>query len=127
MLEQLNQALSAVKVEPKDEAAAALARHYASLIDNSAPAAKYDKAIAWLVLGASQEDDNADTYTRVITIALSEHSSASDFGPKLLAALTALGMTPAAAGVAVPQPGAVPRSPLDELRKRRQDKAAGTA
>jgi hypothetical protein len=125
LLEQLNAALAAVKIEPKDVATAELARHYAGLIDNAAPAGKYLKALAWLHGGASQEDEKAGDYTDVIMLALSEHSSASDFGPKLLAALTSLGMTPAAAGIIAPTPGAVPRSPLDQLRQRRQEKAQG--
>ena len=124
MLEQLNAALAAVKIEPKDEAAAALARHYADLIDNAAPAGKYLKALAWLHGGANQGDEKAGDFTNTIMLALSEHTSASDFGPKLLAALTALGMTPAAAGITIPTPGSVPKSPLDELRQRRAEKQA---
>ena len=127
MLGQLNEGLGAVELEVKDRPTAALARYYAELLDNAAPAAKYEKALSWLAGGASQEDPKADDYTRVITTALNEHSTASDLGPKLLAALTALGMTPAAAGVAIPKPGAVPQSPLDELRQKRADRRAGNA
>jgi hypothetical protein len=129
MLEQLNEALDAVKIEPKDRPTAALARYYAELLDNAAPAAKYTKALRWLAAGASQDDEKSGDYADLIMTALSEHTTASDLGPKLLAALTALGMTPAAAGIAIPKPGAAPQSPLDELRQRKADKQArqGTA
>ena len=122
MLEQVNRALGAVKIEPKDQATAELARHYARLIDNAAPAAKYAEALVWL-RGC---ETNARTEKFLVTIetALSEHSSSSDFGPKLLAALTALGMTPAAAGTIATPVDTGPTSPLDELRKRRAAKQA---
>jgi hypothetical protein len=45
-------------------------------------------------------------------------------GPKLLAALTALGMTPRARKAVVRDwPPTVPVSPLDELRQRRRSRA----
>lgn len=122
MLEQVNAALSSVQIEPKDAAAAQLARHYAELIDNAAPSKKYAKALDWLATVES-ESPNADEHERTICAALAEHSVASDLGPKLLAALTSLGMTPAAAGgVVVPPPASKPKSPLDELRQRRAEK-----
>jgi hypothetical protein len=46
----------------------------------------------------------------------------AELGPKLLAALTALGMTPAARKAAVPEKSAPTKSPLDELRKRRAER-----
>ena len=64
-LEQgVTNALQDTPMLPRDQATAALALHYAALIDDAAP-----------------DEEQA------ITVA-------SDLGPKLLAALTALGMTP---------------------------------
>lgn len=124
MLEQVDAALAAVEIEPKDAASAELARHYAQLIDNAAPAAKYGEALEWL--NGVETNVRTDKLRLVIVTALSEHSSASDFGPKLLATLTALGMTPAAAGIAVVQPDSKPLSPLDELRLRREQRKSGS-
>lgn len=118
MLEQVENALQAVKIEPKDAATAELARHYAGLIDNAAPAAKYAEALGWL--DGIETNIRTEKLRLIIVTALSEHSSASDFGPKLLATLTALGMTPAAAGGVVQPVSAGPASPLDELRKARE-------
>src|SRR5690349_3187052 len=43
----------------------------------------------------------------------------AELGPKLLQALTALGMTPAARkSIVVDQPAPAPRNPLDELRRK---------
>lgn len=122
MLEQVKQALQAVKIEPKDEATAELARHYAGLIDNAAPHAKYAEALEWL--RERQTNIRTEKFRLLIETALSEHSSASDFGPKLLATLTALGMTPAAAGTVATPVNTGPKSPLDELRDRRAAKQA---
>jgi len=125
VLEQVETALASVKIEPKDQAAAALARHYARLIDDAAPDKKYAEAIEWLA--GVDTNQRTDKFRLTIVAALSEHSSTSDFGPKLLATLTALGMTPAAAGNVVPEPVGKPASPLDELRQRRQDKEKGAS
>lgn len=46
-------------------------------------------------------------------------------GPPLLAALAALGMTPASRKALVKEASSGPTSPLDELRKRRAARAAG--
>jgi len=48
----------------------------------------------------------------------------AELGPKLLAALTALGMTPAARKAAVPTPPERPANPLDELRRKRAERMA---
>lgn len=73
-----------------------------------------DRATADLALRyAAAIDDAADWQDR-------QRDPLAELGPKLLAALTALQMTPAArkAAMAGPEP-AKPRSPLDELRARR--------
>ncbi len=124
MLEQVKQALQAAKIEPKDEATAELARHYAGLIDNAAPAAKYAEALGWL--DGIETNIRTEKLRLIIVTALSEHSSASDFGPKLLAALTALGMTSAAAGTVATPVNTGPNSPLDELRQRRLERESAS-
>ncbi|KXK61959.1 hypothetical protein AWW66_10995 [Micromonospora rosaria] len=47
----------------------------------------------------------------------------ADLGPKLLAALTALGLTPAGRGAKGGAPGGVVAGKLDELRARREQRA----
>jgi hypothetical protein len=65
-----------------------------------------------------------------VRAALSAHTVASDLGPKYLAALAALGLTPAARGVqaAAPAPAEKEKPPevkgtRDELKQRRADRA----
>ena len=123
----LDQALTGAKMQSEDASAVRLARHYAYLLDRAAPASKYAKALEWLADVA--DGDEGAKHAETIRTALSEHSVASDLGPKLLAALTALGMTPAArgalAGKVNPAPDGAVRSPLDELRAKRAAKASG--
>jgi len=85
------------ELDPRDHAAAALAVQYAEHIDDPQD---------W---GDVQRDPLAE------------------LGPKLLAALTALGMTPAARKgiVATAKDEAPKRSPLDELREKRAARGAG--
>lgn len=85
------------EIDPRDQAAADLALAYAAGIDDPQD---------W---GDRQRDPLAE------------------LGPKLLAALAALGMTPAARkGITTPAgPEVVRRSPLDELREKRAARGAG--
>lgn len=122
----LDAALSALSEQPTDEAIVHLARHYARLLDNAAPAGKYAKAVAWierLDCTAAQEQ-----LRLTVLVALAEHSVASDLGPKYLAVLDALGMTPLArarlAGK-VQAPAEAHKSPLDELAARRREMLGG--
>lgn len=125
-------ALSSITVSPEDRGAVALARRYAALMDDAAPAAKYGEALialrgaveflrqldplAWSYLGR---------YMTKVENALAAHSVASDLGPKLLATLTALGMTVTGRGVRGGAPGVVSavESKIDELRARRERRA----
>ncbi|WP_433368390.1 terminase small subunit [Actinoplanes sp. CA-142083] len=107
---------------PRDEATAQLALSYAGLIDEAAPSAVLAKAIDVLEAHIPEENDKArDAWTR-ITVALAEHTVASDLGPKLLAALDALLLTPRSraagekGGKANGQPSG---NPLDELAAAR--------
>lgn len=124
---KFEQAIGALKLSEEDAATVELARTYAELMDNAAPAAKYVEALRWLE-GVDSEDANADRHVRTITAALSAHTVASDLGPKFQAALDALGMTPRARS-ALKKGGMadVPaRSQLDQLAERRAGKSRTT-
>lgn len=113
--------------DPRDAGAEQLARVYATLIDAPAPAARYTKPLALLrrACGAYDDPDAMDAY-RTIRDALGAHSVASDLGPKLLATLDALGLTPKARASAKGGGGDQPRpaDPLDELRAKRRARLA---
>lgn len=94
MLDEVEKALKAVKIDPKDAGTAELARHYARLIDDAAPDKKYAEALAWL--RGCHTNVRTEKFPLIIAAALAEHSVASDLGPKLLATLAALGATPVA-------------------------------
>jgi hypothetical protein len=117
-------ALRDVPLVPADESARALAVHYAAMIDTSAIDGPMADAIRF-VAGAVQlaEDPLIDTAWRKIERALAAHSVASDFGPKYLAALESLGMTPRARRALVREANGAPDSPLDQLRERRRQRA----
>ena len=122
-------ALREADLKPEDGAAKALARRYATLIDEAAPLAKYDEPLKALRQAVSEcSDPGAARHLAKIEAALSAHSVASDLGPKLLAVLTALGMTSAGRSTKGGAGGGVgPVSPvaskLDELRVRRQQRS----
>jgi hypothetical protein len=121
-------ARTAAAVDGRDVGAEQLALVYAGLIDAPAPAAKYTKPLALLrrACGAHDDPDAMDAY-RAIRDALGAHSVASDLGPKLLAALDALGLTPkarAAGGKGASGGQSRPADPLDELRAKRRARLA---
>jgi hypothetical protein len=121
-------ALREAKPEKLDAGAVQLARKYAGLIDNAAVAAKYRKSLeavrSALLASESIEAEDALEHFGKITDALAEHSVASDLGPKLLAVLTSLGLTPAGRGAKGGQNGApAAASALDELKARRASRA----
>lgn len=130
MLRQVNAAIKATTPADDDAATVALAQEYARLIDHAAPAGKYAKALQWLagVADAAEDEKSAD-HARTIVIALSQHTVASDLGPKLLAALDALLLSPRARAaakkaVADAKPAA---NPLDQLAERRAGKSRAPA
>lgn len=88
----LDAALIDAPTLPRDGAAVALARRYAALIDEATPASKYREPLL-LISQALPGDPQIEKAFRTIADALGAHSVASDLGPKLLATLTALGMT----------------------------------
>lgn len=111
--------------DPRDVAAAALAVHYARLIDEPAVAGKYADAIEWLRHLAELEsgDRTVQRHVKLIIIALGEHTVMSDLGPKLQATLDALRLTPKARTGKGGTDAAAPSDPwLDELRARRDRK-----
>lgn len=95
----VKKSLDAAKLDERDAAARALVERYAALIDNATVARKYEKHLDVLKRAARNLDlDAADEAYDVVENALAAHSVASDLGPKFLAALTSLGLTPAARG-----------------------------
>ena len=132
MARSVGSALRAADPQRQDAGAVALARRYAALIDNAAPLAKYTRHLDGLrtalrtldtldALVAAEAWEHFDK----IAEALSAHSVASDLGPKLLAALTSLGMTPAGRGAAKGGQNGTTAGPLDELRARARARRAG--
>lgn len=133
MARAVGASLAAVELAKVDEGAAALCRRYAALIDDAAPAAKFRESIEAVTLAletlAVLDPVVGVDYVKhwaKVTDALAAHSVASDLGPKLLAALTSLGLTLAGRGikgVSNGTPNAKPRTRTDELRERRQSRA----
>ncbi len=130
----IERSLSALTLEQTDQGARDLALLYAQLIDDPKAAEKYTKALRLVSEAVSSfaddlpitAGDQMRTAWDRISSALAEHTVVSDLGPKLLATLTALGMTPAGrAAKSAPAPppanGAVakPAPILTELEKAR--------
>ncbi|HZN70145.1 MAG TPA: hypothetical protein VFC00_00445 [Micromonosporaceae bacterium] len=112
-------ALKAAGPPPADAAAVALVKRYAALIDEATPRSVYAEHLRGLRAAVSGNEAAAKHLQRVED-ALGAHSVASDLGPKLLAALTALGLTAAGRGGVKGGPGvSAVAGKLDELRARR--------
>ena len=113
MVEAVSAAVSASQAKPGDEAAVALALHYARLIDDA-------EAVAAALADVVPEGDHEAGVLWRLKAKVDAHTVASDLGPKLLAALTALGLTPVARssvkGGEVVDAGA---DPLAQLRAKR--------
>lgn len=116
MSEAIEAALVDAPTLTRDEAAVALARRYAALIDEATPASKYREQLL-VITEALPRDDHVELALRKIVDALGAHSVMSDLGPKLLATLTALGMT--ATGRAPKVGGGIGPQVDDELAKLR--------
>ena len=95
--DSLADALILAKIPPWGAGTVALAQRYAALLDEAAPARKYDKALRTLgaAVGLYAGDDASAVVEAFDAVrdALGQHSVASDLGPKLLATLAALNMT----------------------------------
>lgn len=120
----LAEALRNLEVLDRDRAAVQLAKRYAALIDEATPASKYRDPMRLINRSLNPGDEQAAQAFAKIADALAAHSVMSDLGPKLLAVLTALGMTPAGRGVKAPpaEPDDKPKGKSDELRQRREDR-----
>lgn len=119
LVPEVTKALQAAQTAPEDVAAVALAVRYAELLDEAAVSQQYAEAVKLVDSALDQGNPLvARAWSRIVS-ALAEHSTASDLGPKLLAALTSLGATPAARKDAAKGGAKVvnlPASPLTALR-----------
>ena len=88
--------LASADLTLRDQAAAALLRHYAALMDRAESLSKMAIAV-WDDLSLEDIDGRKRLYK--LEQAVAAQSVASDLGPKLLAGLTALGCTLAGRGV----------------------------
>lgn len=124
----LERALDGAQVPVQSAAAVELARRYARLLDEPAVAAKYRQPLNMLrkafahfaetINMTPTEAKSLEMAEITIVTALGEHSVASDLGPKLLAALTALNMTLPVTKPAekTGEPSVKPAGPLADVR-----------
>lgn len=122
--------IDAAGIGTRDQATAELAIRYATLIDRAAAAGKYRRALDWL----AELEDADHRHVQTIRQALAAHTVMSDLGPKLLAALESLRLTPHArdaaglAGAINPgSAGAQPNNVLDQLADARARKSGAAA
>jgi hypothetical protein len=123
---ELNKALKILKPDARDAATVALARRYAKELDD---AAKISKQLVKPLRDLLELDP--DLHDRFLSLAtrIEETAVAATIGPKMLAALEQLQMTPRArvqlmkgnSNVGSPSPN----SPLDELRAKRDNRVYG--
>jgi hypothetical protein len=114
---------AATDKQARDGGAVALAKRYATLIDDAAPLAKYREPLRALRRAVDEcSDPRAGKELDKIEAALAAHSVASDLGPKLLDVLRQLGLTVAGRPAAKEggAPGAAVASAIDEFTERRQ-------
>lgn len=92
---QVAATLSHLELKPEDAAVAELAREYARTIDTA-------RIIAAQLARMPVTEDNAEELAK-LRAKVAAHSTMADIGPKLLAALDALGATPKARAAAKDQ------------------------
>jgi hypothetical protein len=129
---KLEEALILAQIDAQGAAGVELARRYARLLDDAAPGKAYVEALA--LMGRAMDHyaecekwppmelRRIDKARETITVALAEHSVASDLGPKLQSILAALGLVlPAAAPKQKAAPDVQPSgdTPADELARQR--------
>lgn len=120
MARAVAEALATIKARPEDAGAAELCRRYAELLDAATPSSVYRRHLRAIHTALTTgEPDDAYEALEKITDALAAHSVASDLGPKLCAALTALGLTLAGRG-AGKGGGPVVGAGASEFEKRRE-------
>lgn len=109
LAEKVRETVEKLQLQPEDVAVAALAVEYAVTIDNAAELARVAEALPF-------DPDTAAQVARLKT-RVEAHAVMADVGPKLLAALDALGATPKArAAAGKPAPGGA-KSKLATLRE----------
>jgi hypothetical protein len=124
----LDEALTTAPVLPRDAAAVELARRYAALLDESSPLEAYRVPLTRLRRLVDRMGDERDKAAfGAMADALGRHSTASDLGPKLLAVLSALGMTVAGRAVRGASGASAVPDQLSELRARAEARRAGSA
>jgi len=132
----LQRALAEAKPAELDAATVALAQRYAQLLDDAAAADKYRRPIERLdeTIASATADMSIVAAEQVeqawskIKSALAEHSVASDLGPKLLAALQQLGLTPASRASKPTGSGPAPerlKTPLQLIRDETRERGRG--
>jgi hypothetical protein len=88
-------ALRAAPPQPRDAGPVALAKLYARLLDE---ADELHAAAVAVLAGLDRDDVHGRAHVQKLADALDARQAAADIGPKLLAALQALNLTPAARG-----------------------------
>lgn len=123
--EALEEALKASPPADQDAGTVALARRYASELDDAkVVSVRISKALRQL----SKAEVSEDLYDKFVGLAARiEHTHVlATIGPKLLASLTELRLTPAARG-AIMAPPSTGKTQLDELRERKERRGQGSA
>lgn len=126
-------AIQSATIDPRDAGAAALLERYADLLDAPGLPTKYRKHLAVIgraITGQGLDEDDPHEAFDSIKAALSEQSVSSDLGPKLLAGLSALGLTLAGRGERGKEAPGVPDPVIgahDEIKERRARKNAAAS
>lgn len=125
ILTALNSALREPTPDKRDAPTVALAKRYASELDDAAVVGRaMHRALRKL---SKIEEVDVELFEQIEALAyrIEEVTVAATIGPKLLAALTELQLTPAARKGVIQGGGpSVGGTKLDELRKRREGRAA---
>lgn len=122
MAQAVDTAIAAATLRPEDAGAVELVRRYAALIDAATPSSVYARHIRAVARALDIEDRDAADSMRKIEEALAAHAVASDLGPKLLAALSALGLTVASRAAKGGESGGGISARLDEFTAARARK-----
>jgi hypothetical protein len=124
ILTALNASLKVAEPDTKDQAAVALAKRYALKLDESAV---ISRAVARSLAKLARIEGCGDLHDELTALAvrIEETHVAAVVGPKLLAALTELQLTPAARRTVTQGGGGGNAGPsaLDQLRARRENRA----
>jgi hypothetical protein len=122
----LEGALASVQALPQDAAAFAVARRYAAAIDEAGDLAAQADGL-WRALPV--DDAPARKQLAALEAKVSAQAVLGELGPKLVAVLVELGMTPRARAAVTAKGGGsgdgAGRSKADELRERRAARGAG--